>query len=240
MTARPPGAYLLAVINLPDPNGSGGNDDNMSKVNWLFGVGVPSSALGDSGDVYVNTTNGDLYKNSQNIWSKVGNILGPPGPAGPAGPTGPTGAASTVAGPTGPAGPAGPAGAASTVAGPAGPAGPTGLTGLTGPAGPAGTYGASALNYSTTPQIDFAGDAYKTLVMAGDVTFSTANRAAARAVTVRIIGDSVAHNLAFPGTWTWLGGAAPTSIAGSKVGILSVTAFGTSDGEVVAAYAVSP
>lgn len=88
-----------------------------SGAGWLSGSGVPSSGLGVDGDMYLRTSNGDLYQKASGAWSVLMNIKGPTGSTGAAGATGATGA-------TGPAGPAGSPGA-------------TGPQGDVGPAGPA-------------------------------------------------------------------------------------------------------
>lgn len=46
------------------------------------GAGAPSPTLGDDGDVYVNTTNGDLYERAAGVWAVSGNIKGPTGLTG--------------------------------------------------------------------------------------------------------------------------------------------------------------
>lgn len=45
------------------------------------GAGAPVSTPAD-GELYVNTTNGDLYKRISGAWSVIGNIAGPPGGGG--------------------------------------------------------------------------------------------------------------------------------------------------------------
>ena len=91
---------------------------------WTSGSGAPTG--GSPGDMYLRTSNGDLYQNIAGTWTVLMNIMGPAGATGATGPAGPTGPASTVPGPTGPTGPAGAAG----------PTGPAGADGATGPAGP--------------------------------------------------------------------------------------------------------
>lgn len=82
---------------------------------WQQGAGAPGSGVGDNGDFYLNTTNGDIYgPKAAGAWGSVIFSIAE-GQQGPAGATGATG-------------PQGPAGAT-------GPAGPTGATGAQGPAG---------------------------------------------------------------------------------------------------------
>jgi hypothetical protein len=49
----------------------------------LFGAGAPAGGLGDPGDYYKNTSNGDYYeKTGATVWTLRGNDTGPAGPAG--------------------------------------------------------------------------------------------------------------------------------------------------------------
>jgi hypothetical protein len=98
----------------------------------------------------------------------------------------------------------------------------------------------STLTYAATTTIDFSNDGLKTVTLSGNITFATSNLAAGRSVTVRIIGDGSSRTLTFPGTWTFVGAAAPASLAASKTAILTLTSFSTTDANVVAAYAAAP
>lgn len=53
-------------------------------MEFLYGTAAPA-AMGKAGDVYLNTTNGDFYKNLDGTWTKVGNLKGPTGATGAAG-----------------------------------------------------------------------------------------------------------------------------------------------------------
>jgi len=117
--------------------------------------------------------------------------------------------------------------------------GSVGPTGPQGPAGPAGTDSVSALTYAATTDIDLAGDAFRTLVLTGNVTFTTSNKAAPRSVTLKITGGASIRTLTFP-AWVFIGAAAPTALAANKTAILTITAFGTADTDIVAAYAAQP
>jgi hypothetical protein len=89
-----------------------------------------------------------------------------------------------------------------------------------------------------SPAIDFLGDAFKTVTLTGNITFTTTNKANGKSVTIRIIGDSSSRTLTFP-AWVFVC-ATPTALAANKVAILTLTAFGTADTDIVAAYAVQP
>lgn len=63
------------------PTGPDGND-------WATGSTVPDNGDGDNGDLYLRTSNGDVYEKSGGTWSVIANIVGPEGDPGPAGPAG--------------------------------------------------------------------------------------------------------------------------------------------------------
>ena len=79
----------------------------------LSGSFEPANTLGSPGDIYVQSTTGDLYFKNKTEWVNTGNLKGPQGPLGPPGPTGATGAQGE-AGPTGPTGAQGATGAGIT------------------------------------------------------------------------------------------------------------------------------
>jgi len=97
----------------------------------------------------------------------------------------------------------------------------------------------STLTYAGTTDLDMDGNGFQTVTLTGNVTFTTSNRAAGRCKTIRIVGDTSSRTLTFP-SWTFVGAAAPTSLAANKDAILTITAFGTADTDIVAAYAVEP
>jgi hypothetical protein len=77
---------------------------------WYEGAGAPGTIAGVlAGDVYLNTTNGDVYSYTTSWGSPTGNIRGPQGIQGIQGPIGNTGPQGPI-GNTGPQGPAGPTG----------------------------------------------------------------------------------------------------------------------------------
>lgn len=90
---------------------------------------------------------------------------------------------------------------------------------------------------SGTQNLDFSGQGYLTHAITGNITYTASNYGNGRSLTVRITSDGTARNLTFPTNWVFVG-AKPTSIAASKVGILSVTSFGATEADSVAAYAV--
>ena len=84
--------------------------------------------------------------------------------------------------------------------------------------------------------IDFSEDQLQTISISANTTFTTANRATGLSKTIKITTDGTERTLTFP-SWKFVG-AKPTEQAASKIGILTVTCFGTADTDIVAAYAV--
>jgi hypothetical protein len=105
-------------------------------------------------------------------------------------------------------------------------------------AGLQGATGFDTLTYSGTTVLDMAvlNGTYKTISLTGALTLTTDNRANGAAVVLRLLCDGTTRALTFPSGWTFLG-AEPTDIAASKTAVLSLTFFGASDDDCVAAYA---
>jgi hypothetical protein len=72
----------------------------------------------------------------------------------------------------------------------------------------------------------------------GNLEFATSNLLASRNISVRVEGDTVSRNLAFPAGFTWLGGTIPTVLPANQTAILSLAAFGGADTDVVASWSV--
>ncbi len=98
----------------------------------------------------------------------------------------------------------------------------------------------ATLTYAATLALDFspALPPVKSVVLTGNVTFTSANLASGRGISLRIDPGASIRTFTFPLSWRFVGSTAPISIAASKLGILSLTAFGTADSDVIAAYAV--
>lgn len=141
------------------------NEVNNQEDTFLKGAGVPAATLGEVGQMYINTSNGNIYgPKTSTGWGSSSSggagatgatgatgvtgatgptgVIGATGPTGVTGATGPTGVGTTGAtGPTGVTGDTGPTGP--TGVGTTGATGPTGVTGATGPTGVTGATGAT-------------------------------------------------------------------------------------------------
>ena len=63
-----------------------------SSMRFLSGTTNPTPEIGVPGDVYLNTSSGDLFKNDNGTWNILMNLVGPQGPQGAPGPKGDPGA----------------------------------------------------------------------------------------------------------------------------------------------------
>jgi len=96
----------------------------------------------------------------------------------------------------------------------------------------------SNLGTGGTLTIDLASSSLRsTGTLATAPTFAVSNLAAGRSATVRVINGGSSLSVGFNADWKFVG-PKPTNIAASKVAILTVTAFGTTNADVVAAWAV--
>ncbi len=102
-----------------------------------------------------------------------------------------------------------------------------------------GTFKLGTLTYAASVALDFDSNAMQTIALTGGITFTTSNKAAGRRKVVRIVCDSTGRSFTFP-SWTFVGAAAPASIAANKVAILILDCFGTAESDVVARYSVQP
>lgn len=208
----------------------------------------------DEGDVWFNSSDGRFYVYYDNYWVEaLSNEAGPTGPTGPKGDSviiSVTGAL-TITGPvTGPtigfddAPYAKLSGATFTGSVTGTSASFTGAV-AAGSFSTTGTVSAGEITAttftgsvaSTTAALDFATQTFKTISVAATTTFTASNYAAGRSITVRVTSDATQRTLNFPSGWVFVG-AKPTLIAASKTGILTVTSFGTTEADCVAAWAV--
>lgn len=98
---------------------------------WYVGEGTPSVSIGKNTDLFLDSTNGNVFQKQSNIWVLSANITGPQGPQGAQGIQG-------IKGDTGDQGPQG-------IQGPEGPEGAQGPKGDTGDQGPKGDPGDSGI-----------------------------------------------------------------------------------------------
>lgn len=75
-----------------EPYYTGGNSGGGGGgMRFLTGEGDPDASVGQPGDVYVNTSNGDLHSNVNGTWTKEMTLKGSQGAPGQDGEQGPQG-----------------------------------------------------------------------------------------------------------------------------------------------------
>lgn len=105
----------LAIVGPQGPQGGVGpaGPQGTRGSLWYKGNGTPSNGSYNVGDMYLNTTNGDVYRYEVSQWIYSGNIRGPQGLKGDTGAQGPQG----IPGQQGSQGPKGDAGQSFTIVG---------------------------------------------------------------------------------------------------------------------------
>jgi hypothetical protein len=82
LSGGPPGAKGdTGAKGDPGTNGTDGTDGT-NGTSVRTGAGAPAAGLGAVGDVYIDSTTGDLYLKSAGGWAKTGNLMGPAGTDG--------------------------------------------------------------------------------------------------------------------------------------------------------------
>tara|TARA_R110002096_G_scaffold136519_1_gene289191 strand:- start:1052 stop:1903 length:852 start_codon:yes stop_codon:yes gene_type:complete len=89
---------------------------------------------------------------------------------------------------------------------------------------------------AATQDLDFLGDQLQYDTINANTTFTASNMIAGKSKTVKLTTDGSTRTFTFP-AWKFIG-TKPTEQAASKVGILTLTCFGTGISDVVAAYSV--
>lgn len=132
----------------------------------------------------------------------------------------------------------------------AGAEGPVGPVGPTGPTGPMGTIdsqtevfainvklGSTNTNTSGQVNLDFQQEAFvNQLGLTGNVEYTGSNYLAGRSVTVRVVNGNTEREVSFPESWVFVSDK-PSSIDPNKTAILTVTSFGNTENDCVAAWA---
>ena len=96
---------------------------------------------------------------------------------------------------------------------------------------------------ATGLDVDFSEDQLQTYpTLTGNVTFTTfQNIVAGKSKTIRLLADSTNRECTFPSGIKWVG-SAPTSnvhtVTASKYAIITFTSFGTTEAEIIGAFAV--
>lgn len=90
---------------------------------------------------------------------------------------------------------------------------------------------------SNTINVSFDQDRVINREATGTVTFTGSNYTAGKSASVRIVPGASNRTLTFPSGWKFVS-FKPAEIAANKVGILALSCYGSSESDVVAAWAV--
>lgn len=90
--------------------------------------------------------------------------------------------------------------------------------------------------------LDLNDEKYQTVVLTGDPTFSTSNRAPARFLSLKLDANGSDRSLSFSASWKWLGTdhSAGVTLSNGKIAVLSLTCYGTAETDIVATYVAEP
>ena len=94
----------------------------------------------------------------------------------------------------------------------------------------------TALGTTGTINVDFAGRAFRTITVGGNITLTTSNLAPGRAVLVKLLGDAGSHTITFPAGWKFVSDK-PASVAASAVCVLYLMSVTSADSGVIASWA---
>jgi hypothetical protein len=103
-------------------------------------------------------------------------------------------------------------------------------------------YTQQGVVYSSSIQINFALGQYtaQRISLAGNLTLTGTGYLFGSYRQVFITSDASIRTLTFPAGWKFIGVAAPANIAASKVGLLQLWSYGTTENDVLARWLVQP
>ena len=100
-----------------------------------------------------------------------------------------------------------------------------------------------AIAYAASIDVDFDGADYQTVALTGDIDLNASlNRPAAgsaKSVALILTADGSDRALTYNANWTVIG-AAPTQVSAGKTGVVSLTAIGPNETDVLLTYQEEP
>lgn len=103
-------------------------------------------------------------------------------------------------------------------------------------------HGHETVSYASSLAIDFDGKPFQSITLTGALSITTANRGdgtTIKSVVVRLIAGASNRTLTFDSNIKFVG-YKPSNIIASKIGILSLTSYGSTESDTVASYAEEP
>jgi len=103
-------------------------------------------------------------------------------------------------------------------------------------------YTQQGLVYNSSIQINFALGQYtaQRISLSGNLTLTGTGYLFGSYRQLFVTCDASIRTLAFPSGWKFVGAAAPANIAASKVGLLHLWSYGTTENDVLARWLVQP
>jgi hypothetical protein len=92
------------------------------------------------------------------------------------------------------------------------------------------------VNYTSTMSIDFNASLFHSSSISSSVYLTGSNLGAVKMASIKIFASGSNCEVYYPSSWTWLG-TAPSVITASKTAVISLTSYGTTDSQIVGAYA---
>lgn len=100
-----------------------------------------------------------------------------------------------------------------------------------------------ALTYQASIDVDFDGADYQTMALTGDLDLNASlNRPVAghaKSVALVLTADGSDRNLTYNANWTAIG-TAPSAVSAGKTGVVSLTAIGPNETDVLIVYQEEP
>lgn len=99
-------------------------------------------------------------------------------------------------------------------------------------------FSPATLTYGASMALDFDGGGEQVVVLNGNVTFTTANRAAGKELSLLIQPGASARTVTWSEAWHPLGTALPTTIPANKWARLSLKCYGTAATDILAGISI--
>ena len=174
---------------------------------WSSGAGAPSGGSPLEGDLYLRTSNDDVYQYTSGSWGVLTNIKGSTGATGSTGSTGATGAAGAglpTAGSTG-----------QLIRKASGTNYDTEWTSNLVSIGQISSALKAIGSGGSTKTVDWNEGNVQSVTLSANLTFTFSNPVTGAGYVLKITQDSTPRTITWPATVKWAGGAAPTLTATS-------------------------
>lgn len=94
----------------------------------------------------------------------------------------------------------------------------------------------STIPYGANITVNFDGSTLQTCNLSGDVTVATSNRGVGKSVALRVVADGTERTVALASGIRPLRELAPFTVPANKIGILSLTSYGSNESDTVAIW----